>query len=145
HHLLAAEDLHRKFGDIVDGNIVGDGAAVAKQGRHALPPDVAGNELIDPHVHERGRTEDDRGYAAAADRVLDVPLQAKDIDRQVLRHAAERYVEQPAHAGVPRGRTQVLVTGEIDLHRARRRLAHVVVGSGNDLGDAAAGFRQLRQ
>src|SRR5204863_5177530 len=134
-----------EFRDIVDGNVVGDCGPVAEQRRRALAPDVAGNELVDPDVHECRRTKDDVGHAAAADRVLDVPFQAKDVDRQVLRHAAERDVEQPAHAAVPHGGAQVLVAGEIDFHRARRPAAHVVVGGGNHLADTAAGLGQLRE
>ena len=82
------------------------------------------------------------GDAAAADRVLDVPLHAEDIDRRILVDAAVRDVDQAAHAGVARGRTEVLVAGQIDPRRAVRTLTHVVVRGGHDLLDAAAGLGQ---
>ena len=82
-------------------------------------------------------------HAAAADGILDVPLDAKDVDTRVLRDATVQDVDQAPHASVARGGAEILVTREIDTGWAESPLAHVVVGGRDDLLDAAARVGEL--
>jgi hypothetical protein len=82
--------------------------------------------------------------AAAANDVLDVPLDAKDIDGRVLRNPSVRHVNQPPNTCGARGRTEVLIGSQIDARRAVGARAHVVVRGGDDLIDAAAGVGEPR-
>ena len=143
--LRPRQDLDRELRHILDRDVVGDGAAVTEDRRHALLANPLADDLVDPDVHERGRPQHHPRDAAPADGVLDVPLDAEDIDRRILRDAAIRDVDQPAHAGVARRGAEVLVGAEIGAGRAVRALAHVVVGGGDDLLDIATGLGELRQ
>ena len=83
------------------------------------------------------------GDAAAANGVLDVPLEAKDVDGSIPRDAESGHVNQSAHASITHRRAEILVRGEIDARRARGSATHVVRGRDN-LIDAAACLGESR-
>ena len=88
------------LGDVVASDVVGDPRAVTEDRGFALFPNVGGDQLIDPDVHEGRRPEHDVRHTTPPDRVLDVPLHAEDIHQGVGVHATERHVEEAPHLGV---------------------------------------------
>ena len=67
HDLGTGEDLRRERRHVVDGDVVAHARAVAEHGGYAFLADALPENLIDPDVHEHGRTEHDVRDAAAAD------------------------------------------------------------------------------